>query len=389
VLSQEQNERLTRVGPSTPCGDLLRRYWQVVGPVGELLGVQRKQRVRILGEDLVVYRKDDGSFAAVSEQCPHRAASLYFGFIEPDGIRCCYHGWKFDGNTGACVERPFETQAPHAGTHLTTYPVQQLSGLLFVYMGPDPANAPLLPRWDVLANTARPKKILVMPVHNCNWLQIQENTVDTVHTYYLHGHMSEVEKLPTLDISPFFYRPIESYEYAVGPYGIEKSLVYGGSAPETVTFPPMIFPNILRITEGPVDSLHFRVPIDDEHTRIIWIGLLPPGAGVACRDEDIPYTIEVDPSGIKVEDVSLDTFYGQDRVVWETQGRVADRTRETLGASDRGIVLFRRMLDEQIARVERGDEPDVAVFRDPEKNRVLGFDYITKSWILDEPAAVS
>jgi 5,5'-dehydrodivanillate O-demethylase len=341
MLTREQNERLTKVGPGTPCGELLRRYWQVACPVGEVLGAQREQRIRILGEDLVVYRTDDGSFAAVAAA----------------------------------------RQAP--------YPVQQLGGLLFVYMGPDPANAPLLPRWDVLADSKRPKKILVMPVHSCNWLQIQENTVDTVHTYYLHGHMSALHQLATLDTSPFFYRPIESYDYAVGPYGIEKSLVYGGDKPESVTFPPMIFPNILRITEGPVDSMHFRIPVDDEHTRIIWIGLLPQSAGAVCRDEEIPYAIEFDPPDIRVEDVSLDTFYGQDRVVWETQGRIADRTRETLGASDRGIVLFRRMLDEQIGRVERGDEPDVAVFRDPENNRVLDFDYITKRWILDEPVPVS
>jgi len=348
VLTREQNERLTKVGPGTPCGNLLRRYWHAVGPAGELLGAQRKQRIRILGEDLVVHRKDDGSFAAL---------------VEP---------------------RPYDLHAP-----LIQYPVQHLSGLLFVYMGPDATNAPLLPRWDVLADDTRPKKILVMPDHRCNWLQIQENTVDTVHTYYLHGHMSDVDKLPTLAISPFFYRPIESYDYAVGPWGIEKTLVYAGAVPETVTFPPMLFPNILRITEGPVDSLHFRVPIDDERTRIIWIGRFPLGAGPVCRDEEIPYTIEVDPPGITVENVSLDTFYGQDRVVWETQGRIADRTRETLGASDRGIVLFRRMLDEQIARVERGEEPDVAVFRDPERNRILDFDYITKNWILDEAAAVS
>jgi len=107
MLSKEQNDRLARVGPGTPCGELMRRYWQAVCPVGELLGEQRKKRVRLLGENLVVYRKDDGTFAAVAEGCPHRNASLYFGFIEPDGIRCCYHGWKYDGTTGACVDRPF------------------------------------------------------------------------------------------------------------------------------------------------------------------------------------------------------------------------------------------------------------------------------------------
>ncbi len=390
MLSQEQNKRLTEIGPGTPCGALLRRYWQALCPVGELLGEARKKRVRILGEDLVVYRKDDGGFAAVAEQCPHRNASLFFGFIEPDGIRCCYHGWKYDGTTGACTNRPFESAAAHAGIRLPTYPVQELSGLLFIYMGPDPAQAPLLPRWDVLAESDRPKSILVMPEHHCNWLQIQENTVDTVHTYYLHGHMSAVEHLPTLAISPFFYRPIEDYGYSVAEYGVDKTLDYGGERPEHVVFPPLIFPNILRITEGPVDSLHFRVPIDDEHTRIIWIGLMAPGSAPATASRDIPYTIEFDPPGLQLEDVSLDTFYGQDRVVWESQGAIADRSIETLGASDRGIILFRRMLAEQIDLVESGGEPTVAVVRDPLKNRVLDFDYVTKRMhLIDEAAAAS
>jgi len=390
MLTREQNERLTKVGPGTPCGELLRRYWQALCPVGELLGDKRKKRVRILGEDLVVYRKDDGSFSAVQEQCPHRAASLYFGFIEPDGIRCCYHGWKYDGTTGACVERPFEPKGAHAGIRIATYPVQQLSGLLFVYMGPDPAKAPLLPRWDVLANTTLPKKILVMPDHNCNWLQITENTADSVHTYYLHGHMSKVENLATAEIGVFFYRPIESYDWSTSQWGVEKTIVYGGERPEIEIRPPLVFPNILRIPEGPVEAVHFRVPIDDEHTRIIWIGTLPPEAGAVTPDIDIPFEIQHDPPNQTVETVDLSTFYGQDRVVWETQGLIADRTRETLGASDRGIVLFRRMLDEQIARVERGEEPTIAVVRDPEKNRSIDFENATKPWFgLDQAVPMS
>lgn len=380
MLTPEQNQRLTQVGPGTPCGNLLRRYWQALCPVGELLGATRKKRVRILGENLVVFRKDDGAFSAVAEQCPHRNASLYFGFIEPDGIRCCYHGWKYDGTTGACIERPFEATAGHAGIRLPTYPVQELSGLLFVYMGADAAKAPLLPRWDVLARTDRPKKILVMPVHRCNWLQIHENTADSVHTYYLHGHMSKVLNLPTFATGSFFYRPIESYDWSVSRWGIEKRLVYGGDEPEIEIRPPMLFPNLLRIPEGPVEALHFRIPIDDEHTSIIWIGLLPEGSAPLTDGRHIPYTIEVDPPNMTVENVSLETFYGQDRVVWETQGMIADRTHETLGASDRGIVLYRRMLAEQIDRVERGEDPTVAVVRDAAENECITFENSTRPW---------
>jgi hypothetical protein len=115
--------------------------------------------------------------------------------------------------------------------------------------------------------------------------------------------------------------------------------------------------------------MHFRVPIDDEHTRIIWIGLFVgiPG-GEITADDAVPYTYEFDQPGLTLETVDITTFYGQDRVVWETQGAVTDRSIETLGATDRGIVLFRRMLAEQIDRVENGEEPNVAFVTDPEKN---------------------
>jgi 5,5'-dehydrodivanillate O-demethylase len=373
MLTHAENERLTRIGPGTPAGELLRRYWQVLCPTKAVSGENDRQRIRILGEDLVVFRNEAGGYACVQERCPHRSASLYFGYLEPDGIRCCYHGWKYDCATGACIERPFETAQPHEGLRLRAYPVQQLGGLLFIYMGP-PQNVPLLPRWDVLARTDRPRKIAVLPVHHCNWLQIQENTADTVHLYYLHGHRMMVLNNGKHDgVSQYFCRPIASYDWRVCEWGIEKSIQYGGEHPESATWPPFIFPNILRTPEGQIEAMHFRVPVDDETTRIVWVGLLPSGAGAIVPDEETPYSEEFDPPGLRIEDVSVATFYGQDRVVWETQGAIADRGIENLGATDRGIVLFRRMLAEQIDRVERGEEPTVAVVRDPAQNACITF----------------
>lgn len=193
MLTQEQNERLTKVGPGTPCGDLLRRYWQAICPAGEITEANPKKRVRIMGEDLLVYRAADGEVLCIQEHCPHRRASLFYGFIEPGGIRCCYHGWKYDA-VGQCIERPFEPGAPDK-IRARAYPVEELGGLLFAYLGPDPERAPLLPRWDVLVRDDGRRNIVVMPMHDCNWLQVQENTVDSVHTYYLHGHMSVVHEL--------------------------------------------------------------------------------------------------------------------------------------------------------------------------------------------------
>jgi 5,5'-dehydrodivanillate O-demethylase len=370
MLTREQNERLTRVGPGTPGGELLRRYWQVLCPTTQLLGEKDRLRVRILGEDLLVYRALDGSFACIAERCPHRSASLYFGFIEPDGIRCCYHGWKFDATTGACLDRPFEQSKSTTAT-LRTYPVRQLGGLLFVYMGPHADSPPLLPPWDVLVRTDRPKEIRVLPDHNCNWLQIQENTADSIHTYYLHGHRMKVMGLQG---GGFFYRKILSYDWSTCDWGVEKRVEYDGDPPFLEVRPPLIFPNLLRIPEGPVEAMHFRIPIDDEHTRIIWYGLMPQGYGPLTDDEHIPTHVEYDPPGQRVEDVDITTFYGQDRVVWETQGVIADRSLETLGATDRGIVLFRRQLAEQIDRVAAGLDPTIAVVHDEDEKRCIEFE---------------
>jgi 5,5'-dehydrodivanillate O-demethylase len=370
MLTQEQNDRLTKVGPGTPCGDLLRRYWQPLCPADEITEASPKKRIRIMGEDLLVYRALDGKTLCIQEHCPHRRASLFYGFVEPGGIRCCYHGWKYD-EQGKCVEQPFEPNTANK-IRARTYPLQELGGLLFAYMGPDPERAPLLPRWDVLVRNDGKRNIVVMPVHDCNWLQVQENTVDSVHTYYLHGHMSVVHELPTLSQGRYFHRPIKSYDWGVSEWGIDKTLTYGGDQPEHEVRPPLIFPNILRIPEGPIEAMHFRVPIDDTHTRIIWVGLRPAKDGTR-QEASTSFEYAVDkPLGEGMAE--LQTFYGQDRVVWETQGVVLDRTIENLGASDRGIVMFRRMLAEQIDRVERGEDPDVAVVRDPAKNTMIAFE---------------
>jgi 5,5'-dehydrodivanillate O-demethylase oxygenase subunit len=175
-------------------------------------------------------------------------------------------------------------------------------------------------------------------------------------------------------VATTFYRPIIGYDWQTSEWGVEKTLEYGGEAPEVEIRPPLIFPNILRIPEGPVEAIHFRIPIDDEHTRIIWMGLLPGQRDPAASADAVPFVYENDPSDYRLEDIDQTDFYGQDRIVWEAQGKIADRSIETLGASDRGIVLFRRMLTEQIERVERGEAPNVAVVRDAEANRMITFD---------------
>ena len=369
MLSIERNERLTRVGPNTPGGALLRRYWQPLCAAVELTPERPKKRLTLLCEDLVVFREPDGSYGCVGEQCAHRRCSLYYGFVEEGGIRCPYHGWKY-ARDGRCIEQPFEP----AGSPLKdearqpAYAVQELAGLLFVYMGPLPA--PLLPRWDVLARRDGTRRIEIRPTLQCNWLQIQENAVDTTHTYYLHGHMAKLRGMRHGG-GEYYYRPILKYDFTVTEWGIEKRILYGGDQPEDGLWPPMIFPNMLRIPQGRIENMHWRVPIDDNRTRYVIMAFTPNDSGEPVRQETVP--IEYMPSDLDQSgDYSLASFFSQDRMAWETQGAVLDRGRELLGASDRGITLLRRMLDEQIAIVEKGGEP-MAVVRDAEKNEMIAF----------------
>ena len=375
MVTAAQNERLTRVGPGTPGGELLRRYWQPLCPAAELSAEQPKKRVRIMGEDLLVFRDAQGELACVEEHCKHRGTSLYYGFIEERGIRCCYHGWLYDCR-GQCIEQPFEPKSSRFKDEirLKSYPVQSLGGLVFVYMGPDPARAPLLPRWDVLVREDGKRAIKVFPTHECNWLQIQENTADSTHTFFLHGVMDQALGLRH-PFAPYYRRPIDRLEFSYCEWGIDKVIVYGGDVPETEIRPPLIFPNILRIPNGPHEVMHWRVPIDDAATRIVFTSFTP-GAGRASEGEAVPYEY-LPPMKTADGEYDLKSFFSQDQMAQETQGAIYDRTRENLGVSDRGIVLFRKMLGEQIERVEKGGEPSVAVVRDPAKNRMIEFPGIT------------
>ncbi|HLI15856.1 MAG TPA: Rieske 2Fe-2S domain-containing protein [Acidimicrobiales bacterium] len=380
MLSKEMNERLTRVGPGTPCGNLLRRYWHPVALANQVSPERPMMRLRILGEDLVLALQPSGEYALFAEQCAHRSCSLRYGFLEPDGIRCPYHGWKFAYDGGQCIEQPFEpSEAYKRRIRINAYPVQRLCGLLFAYLGPEPA--PLLPRWDVLVMRNGWRTLWLRGPLECNWLQIQENTADTTHTYYLHAHMLRELGFPAGESdrirAAYYERPIVSYDFERCEWGITKTVVYGGDNPGVEVRPPLIFPNMLRIGDGVRDDLlHWRVPVDDENTYVFEMRFYPT-EGMDADPESEIREMKVLPRDFgRTEDGGYDmlTFEVQDQMAWETQGRIADRTKEHLGAGDRGIALLRRMLAEQIDRVERGEEP-MALVRDPAANEIIRFHY--------------
>ena len=185
MLSQEMNDRLTRVGAGTPMGGLMRRYWHPVAASAQLDADNPTREVRLLGEDLVLYRDASGTVGLIEPSCAHRKANLSYGVPEANGIRCAYHGWVFD-ETGQCVDQPSEPEGSKFKdkVRIKAYRVEELGGLVFAYLGPEPA--PLLPRWDILVwPGVRRVYATMLP---CNWLQCQENSLDPLHFQWLHRY---------------------------------------------------------------------------------------------------------------------------------------------------------------------------------------------------------
>ncbi len=377
MLTAEMNDRLARVGPGTPGGELFRRYWVPFLPAAKL-DEDPVQPVRLLGEDLTCYRDKSGNVGLIGQRCLHRAVDLRWGIPDENGLRCPYHGWLYDAE-GVCVEAPLEARPDMFKDRLKLpgYPVQEMGGLLFAYMGPAPA--PLLPPWDLFVwpNAVRQIGYAVL---NANWLQCQENTGDPTHGIYLHGHlmkytlekMGAVDRLERFKNDQFMRAAVGIADLYVHPteYGMEKGVVYskelGADEDKRTRHSTVIFPFYTEqnAAGAPWSEFQIRVPIDDEHTYHINYSCYaaPPGVE-APRQDVIPY-YEVpiwDEDGKPV----LDCILNQDFIGWWSQGGLTDRTAENLGRTDIPVVFLRRQLDENIKIVEDGGEP-MNVFRDPE-----------------------
>ena len=379
MLSVEDNELLTQCDPGTPMGDLMRRYWQPVCGADELLKSPfRTKEVMVMGEELVVFRDRSGRLGVVDKYCTHRRASLAYGVVEQDGIRCQYHGWKFDAG-GRCIEQPFEDTS-HPEDHfnekcsIRAYKAEELCGLVFIYMGSEPA--PLLPRWGPLVweNCVHDIAIAQLP---CNWLQCQENSLDPVHTEWLHGYAGTYFKRVTAGQEPEFWHGVAGQgnrarhfklDFEPFRYGIVKRRITEGgdeNHPNWSQGHPILFPNILWVGT----TLQYRVPCTD--TTCLHISLYTwrgaPGSQVPKQDVIPSRNVPLyDENGRFVVDIQ----FNQDYMAWYTQGPIAKRNLEKLGESDKGIILFRRMLQQQLEVVRDGGEP-MNVFRDPEENRGL------------------
>jgi 5,5'-dehydrodivanillate O-demethylase oxygenase subunit len=358
MLTEEQNRIITQVGKGTPGGELLRRYWHPIAIAAELTHEAPTQLLRVLGEDLVLFLDRSGRAGLVADRCPHRGASLYYGRVVERGISCAYHGWLI-GCDGKVLETPAE-QNDHARQSVRTaaYPVQKFSGFYWTYMGPLPA--PLLPKYDIFMRRDGRHKITAYPRLDCNWFVAAENSVDSTHLQFLHQEPPFAKVRPA-DPTRGYIDDIVSSDYSMTDYGIMKRRTYHGG---TVDEHPMIFPLWLRTRQ----SLWMRTPIDDEHTNH-WTLDFRTGDRAPNDEIEIEHIKPFkDPPDAVHPHARFERFpkHGwplcEDVVMWETQGPIADRTKEHLGASDKGVALLRKVMFEEIERVRRGEDP-LGVFR--------------------------
>ena len=404
MLTAVQNELLTRVGAGTPCGELMRRYWHPVAAVSELEG-KWTRRVRLLGEDLVLFRDKQGRIGLITEACPHRRASLALGIPTNDGIRCPYHGWEF-GHGGQCLSQPNEPEKSSFRHKITTpaYSVEEMGGMLWAYLGPADKK-PLLPRIDgfVTDGTIRMLGRTIVPV---NWLQIMENSLDPVHTEWLHGHTYEfVKEQQGKSTKVAISARHEKIAFREFEHGITKHRLLAGHSEDGDDWKighPVVFPNTLSVGNGDEASRYYafqiRVPVDDTHTMHLWYTAYVPPKGEQVAQEllDKVHVYHVPLRGADGEFI-MDNIDGQDMAVWCTQGPIADRTKENLGASDNGIALYRRVLRREIKKVEQGVDP-MFTFRDKTRNSRIDLPNERKkhhnsegarSWIMRTHAAYS
>ena len=373
MLTKEQNKRFTEVGPGTPMGKLLRRYWMPFATVKQLYD-HPTRAATLLGEHLVAFRDRSGRYGLIQEFCPHRNTNLLWGIVEPEGLRCPYHGWLYDAD-GNCLEQPAEHPDSTFKDRIKvqSYPVEELGGMLWAWMGP-PETKPMVPRWEALVREGtRDIGWAVLP---CNWLQIMENSLDPVHVEHLHAYFTNyvLERLGRQDADNYNFwraRPNVRRHVKIGfdvfEHGIVKRRVLEGDDEDDANWRLghcVVFPYMLQFSQ-------IRIPMDDTHTLYWWYNAHKKQEGDPDqRPEDIPlYKVPVpgvDAEGLPVWELA-DNNSGQDNYAWASQGPITPRWTEHLGESDKGIILYRRLLREQMQIVDDGGDP-MNTFRDPAKN---------------------
>ncbi len=387
MLSKQENELLTRVGAGTPMGELMRRYWLPALLSGELPAPDCPPlRLKLLGERLVAFRDTQGRVGILDELCPHRCASLFLGRNEESGLRCVYHGWKYDVD-GNCVDQMNEPESFAHKIKATSYPTVEQGDVIWAYMGPAELQPP--PPDFEYTRVAAPNRSVLKVWEECNWLQALEGGIDSSHAPILHralrsgaGGIAPTSafvqgRAPTLEVETTDY----GYRYlGIRPLGESDQYVRGYHfvMPFTQLRPGQ---NVGR--DGavrPVVSGHHWVPIDDDNC-MVWNWHYSYGDYVLSDEErlmngsgngpeHVNFVNQFRAKGSSRNDWLIDrevqrtqTFTGiaginaQDRAVQESMGTVVDRSREHLGPADKAIIAARRLLAEGVRAVREGEPP--------------------------------
>ena len=403
-MKAEQNELLTRIGPGTACGAVLRSYWQPVALVDEFdpaldprLANRPVKAVRALGQDLVLFRNAQGAWGLLDRDCPHRGADLSFGRHEGDGLRCPFHGWKFD-TAGKCLDTPAEP----AGSKLCervrqrSYPVLEKSGILFARLGDEGSVPPPFPRFDCFEAPSS-HTFAFKGMWQCNWLQAFEVGIDPAHPSFLHRFLSDEpleqvgqnaagkqfrsasagdaggERWPMTRIMREFHQPEISFE--ARPWGMQLTALRPMTPELThVRITQAIFPHTFVIPLSETLTItQMHLPVDDTHTY--WYSVFTSFAGPVDRQamrnqrlqyiqlpDYIPRSGRHNQWGFNPEEQRTQTYLGMgeddinvhDQWAVESMGAIQDRTREHLGTSDKVIMANRRMLLKAIETVQAG-----------------------------------
>jgi phthalate 4,5-dioxygenase len=410
-MQAETNHRLTRIGPGTPCGALMRSYWQPAALVDEFdprldprMAGRPLKAVRLLGQDLVLWRDEQGGYALVDRDCPHRGADLAYGRLEPGGLRCPFHGWKFAPD-GRCLETPGEPMGSTLCQRVRQrrYPTRVRSGVIFAWLGPEGSLPPELPAFDAFVAPAS-HVFAFKGLWHCNWLQAFEVGIDPAHPSFLHRYLQDEsldaaygrqfraasvgevdgERWPMTRVMREFCSPeIRHHEIAPGLTRITALRLMNERLTHVrVTHAAFPYTFVIPLSET-MTITQMHVPVDDEHTY--WFSFFTSFTDPVDREtmraqrlahmtlpDYVPKMGRHNHWGFDPEEQRTRTFLGMgeedinrhDQWAVESMGAIQDRTREHLGTTDKVIMAWRRQLLKAIDAVEAGGTPPMALTAD-------------------------
>ena len=391
MISAEQNELMTRIGAGTPAGKLLRNYWQPVALVDEMQTGRPVKAIRLLGENLVLFKDEKGRYGLMDRHCPHRGADLAYGRLEDGGLRCAFHGWLFDA-AGKCIETPAEPAGSRLCEHIRTrsYPVVEKSGILFAYLGA--GEPPAFPGFDCFVAPDE-YTFAFKGYWDCNWLQALEVGIDPAHASWLHRFFEDEDPaasygrqfrgtpsdsgLPISKVLREYDRPEIRVERAA--WGMRLQTLRRISDAHThIRVTNILFPQAFVIPmNAEMTITQWHVPVDDH--GCYWYSIFTSFGGKVDKATMRNQRLKTYPApdykpifsrnnswGFNAAEQKEQTFTGMgfdinihDQWACESQGRIQDRTRENLGTTDKGIVLYRRLLLDAIRKNEAGQKPEM------------------------------